>query len=373
MHLSHISLLNFKNYHELSLDLSPEINCFTGNNGAGKTNLLDAVHYLSFCKSYFNPFDNQNILHGEDMFVIQGIFNKDEQEEEVYCAQKKNERKQFKRNKKEYNRLSEHIGLLPVVMISPEDIELVQAGGETRRKFVDSIISQADKDYLNDLIEYNRTLLQRNATLKSSYGNADQTLMSVWNGQMTASGTRIFEKRKAFTDKFSEIFGGIYTEISGSGESVSLQYASQLLEGGFEELLARALPKDTLVQYSTAGIHKDDWLFFKDGHPVKRFASQGQQKSFIIALKLAQFYFLKNNAGTAPILLLDDMFDKLDDERISRLAEKITGKDFGQIFITDTNPGRLQKLFGGKAKECIIVPIKEGGLLKAPSAQIHYT
>lgn len=364
MYLSHISLVNFKNYRELSLDFSPGVNCFTGHNGAGKTNLLDAVHYLSFCKSYFNPFDNQNIFHGEDMFIIQGVFCREDRSEEIYCAQKRNERKQFKRNKNDYNRLSEHIGLLPVVMISPEDGELVREGGETRRKFVDSIIAQADKEYLNDLIEYNRALLQRNAALKSFFEsrNWDETLISVFDSQMLERGSHIFEKRKSFTREFSELFSEIYAEISGLQESVTLQYSSQLLEGGFEEILAKALPKDRAVQYSTAGIHKDDWLFFKDNYSVKKFASQGQQKSFIIALKLAQFQFLKNHFNSPPILLLDDLFDKLDEQRIKCLADKITGDDFGQVFITDTDRTRLEKLFGSRTKECVFFPIEDGRL-----------
>ncbi len=374
MHLSHISLLNFKNYRELTLDFSPGINCFTGHNGAGKTNLLDAIHYLSFCKSYFNSFDNQNILQGEDLFVIQGIFDRNGQQEEIYCAQNRNESKQFKRNKKNYNRLSEHIGLLPVVMISPTDSELVQEGSETRRKFVDSIISQADKDYLTDLIDYNRALLQRNATLKSFFENRnwDETLMSVWDGQMVAKGREIFKKRESFTAIFTELFCRIYAEISGVRESVGLQYSSQLLDGDFEELLIKARVKDQTVQYSTTGVHKDDWLFTKDNHPVKKFASQGQQKSFIIALKLAQFFFLKNHFNTPPILLLDDMFDKLDEERVTRLAGKISGEDFGQVFITDTDTVRLEELFENREKDFVIISIRDGALQKHDYFQTGY-
>jgi DNA replication and repair protein RecF len=364
MHLEHISLVNFKNYRQISLDFSPGVNCFVGHNGAGKTNLLDAVHYLSFCKSYFNSFDNQNIMHGEEMFVIQGIFNKNGNEEEIYCAQKRNERKQFKRNKKDYVRLSEHIGLLPVVMISPTDTELVLEGSEVRRKFIDSIISQADTEYLNNLIEYNKVLLQRNAMLKHFYDTQswDNTLMAIWDEQLLDRGRAIFNKRQSFTNEFSELFRKLYAGISGSRESVKLQYSSQLMEGDFAELLAKALPKDRAVLYSTTGIHKDDWLFFKEEYSLKKFASQGQQKSFIIALKLAQVHFLKEHFNSPPIVLLDDMFDKLDEERVNFLIDMITGNDFGQVFITDTDHFRLKKLLENKAKECIIIPIEEGRL-----------
>lgn len=362
MHLKDLSVVNFKNYRELNLNFTSGINCFVGHNGAGKTNLLDAIHYLSFCKSYFNSFDNQNILHDEDMFVIQGIFDKDGQTEEIYCAQKRNERKQFKRNKKDYSRLSEHIGLLPVVMISPTDIELVIEGSEVRRKFVDSILSQVDANYLNDLIEYNKALLQRNAMLKKFYETRtwDDTLISIWNEQMIDKGTSIFKKREAFTKDFAGIFKSIYKEISGSREEVELQYFSQLQEGDYATLLQKALTKDRVVLYSSTGIHKDDWLFFKEGHSLKKFASQGQQKSFIIALKLAQFLFLKNRYNSPPIMLLDDIFDKLDEERVSYLIDMVTGKDFEQVFITDTNHKRMHQLLEKKHKEHRIFPVSEG-------------
>jgi len=362
MYLEHLSVVNFKNYRELSLGFSPGVNCFVGHNGAGKTNLLDAVYYLSFCKSYFNSFDNQNILHNEDMFVIQGIFQKDGKTEEIYCAQKRNDRKQFKRNKKDYGRLSEHIGLLPVVMISPTDIELVIEGSEVRRKFVDSILSQVDSAYLDDLIEYNKVLLQRNAMLKKFYESRswDKTLISIWDEQMIAKGSNIFKKREAFTKEFSTLFNSIYAEISGSRETIELKYSSQLLEDDFASLLTKSESKDRAVLYSTTGIHKDDWLFFKEGYSLKKFASQGQQKSFIIALKLAQFFFLKKHYQSPPIMLLDDIFDKLDEERVSYLINMVTGPEFEQVFITDTNQNRMKELLEKKDKEYKIFPISQG-------------
>lgn len=362
MHLENISLVNFKNCRQLNLQFTPGVNCFVGHNGAGKTNLLDAIHYLSFCKSYFNSFDNQNIFHTEDMFVIQGQFTRNGQAEEVYCAQKRNDRKQFKRNKKDYGRLSEHIGLLPVVMISPTDTELILEGSEVRRRFVDSILSQIDAHYLNNLIEYNKALLQRNAMLKRFYETHtwDDTLMAIWDEQLIARGTEIFEKRKEFTEAFTKLFEVVYGEISGSRETASLQYSSQLLEGEFTDLLAKAQNKDRAVLYTTTGIHKDDWVFIKEGHPLKKFASQGQQKSFIIALKIAQFHFLRNHFNAPPILLLDDIFDKLDEERVSYLINMVTGKNFEQVFITDTSFSRMKNLLEKGEKEFRIFPISEG-------------
>jgi DNA replication and repair protein RecF len=364
MHLDNISLVNFKNCRQLSLQFSPGINCFVGHNGAGKTNLLDAIYYLSFCKSYFNSFDNQNIFHNQDMFVIQGHFHTDNQQEEIYCAQKKNDRKQFKRNKKDYGRLSEHIGLLPVVMISPTDTELILEGSEVRRKFVDSIISQIDADYLNNLIEYNKALLQRNAMLKRFYETQqwDGTLMAIWDEQMIAKGNAIFKKRKEFTESFTKLFEVVYSEISGSREKTSVEYNSQLFEGDYAGLLVKAENKDRAVLYSTTGIHKDDWSFTNEGYPLKKFASQGQQKSFIIALKIAQFHFLRNHFKFPPILLLDDIFDKLDEERVSFLIEMVTGEDFRQVFITDTSFTRMKKLLEKQEKDYKIFPISEGNM-----------
>ncbi len=364
MYLNNISVINFKNYRQANMEFSQGINCFVGHNGAGKTNLLDAIHYLSFCKSYFNSFDNQNIFHDEDMFVIQGVFHKNNELEEIYCAQKRNDRKLFKRNKKDYSRLSEHIGLLPMVMISPTDIELIHEGSEVRRKFVDSILSQIDSAYLNNLIEYNKALLQRNAMLKRFYetGKWDDTLMAIWDEQLVEKGNAIYTKRKEFTESFTGLFEKVYSEISGSREIANLAYSSQISEGDYGTLFNKAVDKDRMVQYTTTGIHKDDWIFLKDGHPLKKFASQGQQKSFIIALKIAQFHFLKKYFGFPPIVLLDDIFDKLDEARVSYLINMVTGEDFQQVFITDTSHTRMKNLLEKKDKDYRIFPINEGSM-----------
>jgi len=362
MRITQLSLINFRNYSQINIDFSGGINCLLGHNGAGKTNLLDAIHYLSFCKSYFNSFDNQNILHDKEMFVIQGLFDKEGTKEEIYCAQKRNERKQFKRNKKDYTRLSEHIGLIPVVMITPMDAALLYDGSDMRRKFVDSIISQVDANYLNALIEYNKALLNRNAMLKQFQESRgwDDALLATFDSILINRGKAIFKKRQEFTEEFSPLFLKAYMEISGEKEKAHVEYSSKLTEGNFEDLLAHALPKDRVLTYTTTGVHKDDWIFCMEGRSLKKFASQGQQKSFIIALKVAQYRHLKKQYGSAPILLLDDIFDKLDDTRVNCLIDMVCSDEFEQVFITDTNLQRMKRLLENRDKEYKLFPISEG-------------
>ena len=372
MRITQISLLNFRNYSQLNIDFSGGINCLLGHNGAGKTNLLDAIHYLSFCKSYFNSFDNQNILHDEEMFVIQGLFEKDGNKEEIYCAQKRNERKQFKRNKKDYSKLSEHIGLLPVVMITPMDAALLYDGSDMRRKFVDSIISQVDTHYLNALIEYNKALVNRNALLKQFNESKtwDDTLMVTYDNILVSRGKAIFKKRQEFTEEFSPLFLKAYMEISGEQEKAHVEYSSKLFEGDFEGLLVQALPRDRVLTYTSTGVHKDDWIFCMEGRSLKKFASQGQQKSFIIALKIAQYRYLKKQYKSAPILLLDDIFDKLDDTRVNCLIDMVCGDEFEQVFITDTKLLRRKKLLENRDKEYRLFPIS-GGIIQASVHQVE--
>lgn len=369
MRITHLSLINFRNYQHIAIDFSGGINCLLGHNGAGKTNLLDAIHYLSVCKSYFNSFDNQNILHEEEMFVIQGLFDREGDKEEIYCAQKRNEPKQFKRNKKDYNRLSEHIGLLPVVMITPLDAALLYDGSDIRRKFVDSIISQVDAHYLAALIEYNRALMSRNASLKQFNESRtwDDSLLAIYNDIMISQGKAIFKKRQEFTEEFAPLFLKAYNEISGESEHAHVEYSSNLMEGDFEDLLANSIGKDRVLTYTTMGIHKDEWIFCMEGKSLKKFASQGQQKSFIIALKVAQYRYLKKHPhpehgekSGAPILLLDDIFDKLDDTRINCLIDMVCGEEFEQVFITDTNLLRMKKLLENREKDYRLFPIANG-------------
>jgi DNA replication and repair protein RecF len=347
MYLQQLSVINFKNYAEAGLIFSEGVNVFTGNNGAGKTNLLDAIHYLSLCKSYFNPIDSQQIKQGTDFFIITGSFNKNDNQEAVACSVKRNQKKQFKRNKKDYQRLADHIGLFPLVMVSPYDISIIIEGSEERRKFIDNVISQTDNAYLDELIIYNKVLLNRNAMLKliADTGRYDPTLMDVLDEQLTVSGTRIFEKRKTFMESYTEIFNKHYRFLSDDAEQVDLVYESQLLQDDFATLLKKSIEKDRILERTTVGIHRDDLQFTIHGMSMKKFGSQGQQKSFLIALKLAQYSFLYKQNGFKPILLLDDIFDKLDDKRVTKLMQMISNHDFGQVFITDTHVNRVEKVF----------------------------
>lgn len=347
MWLKNITLLNFKNYASAELDFSKTVNAFVGNNGAGKTNLLDAVHYLCLCKSYFNPIDSQQIKANEELFLVQGDFDRKEKNEKITCGLKRNQKKQFKRNKKEYDKLASHIGLFPLVMISPYDVNLIMDGSEERRRFIDNVISQTDADYLDELIVYNKHLLNRNALLKqiAATRKLDVTLLEILNEQLVQSGIKIFEKRKQFLADFIPLFNKHYSYISGDAEQVSLSYQSQLNEQDFGQLLAQSIEKDRLLERTTVGIHKDELLFAIREMPLKKFGSQGQQKSFLIALKLAQYSYLQKAKGFKPLLLLDDIFDKLDDLRVHKLMEMVSHHDFGQLFITDTSKERVNSIF----------------------------
>jgi DNA replication and repair protein RecF len=361
MYLKKLAITNFKNYAEASFTFSEKINCFIGNNGAGKTNLLDAIHYLSFCKSYFNPIDTQNIRHDEDFFAIHGTYiRNDNNPETVQCIQKRNYRKKFLVNKKEYDRLADHIGSIPLVMISPYDRDLINDGSELRRKYIDSVISQFDKVYLDDLISYQKVLFQRNALLKAfADGQAfDMKSLEVWNEQIVRYGKSIFDKRTAFLEKFIPIFQHYFSYISCGNETVNIVYQSQLANGDFADLIREAVPRDRAAQYTTVGIHKDDLDFIISGYPVKRFGSQGQQKSFVIAIRLAQFDYTRGIKGYKPVLLLDDIFDKLDDLRVEQLIRLVSENSFGQVFITDTQEERVSRIFKAHDTDHIIFNIR---------------
>lgn len=352
MYLRKLGLLNFKNYPEGDFSFSEKINCFVGNNGVGKTNLLDAIHYLSFCKSFFNPADTQNIRHGEDYFMVQGTFvRNDDTTGHLQCIQKRGHRKKFMLNKKEYDRLADHIGSFPLVMISPYDRDLINDGSEARRRYIDSVISQFDRIYLDDLINYQKALFHRNALLKSF---ADQQRFSaseleVWDEPLVRLGLRIFEKRREFLQQFAPLFRHYYGYISCGDDNVEIVYDSQLIDAGFSQLLKDALPRDRSAQYSTTGIHKDDLDFRIGSYPVKKYGSQGQQKSFVVAIKLAQFDYTRNIKGFKPVLLLDDIFDKLDDLRVEQLIRLVSENNFGQVFITDTSEKRIREIFDSMA------------------------
>ena len=364
MWLEKLSLLNFKNYEEAELALSPSVNAFTGDNGAGKTNLLDAIHYLSLCKSYFNPVDSQQIKNASEFFMIQGVFDMEGSSEVISCSLKRNQKKQFRRNKKEYQRLADHIGLFPSVMISPNDVSIIIEGSEERRRFIDNVISQTDGRYLDELIIYNKNLLNRNALLKriAESGQYDPELMEVIDDQMIASGEKIFEKRKAFMSVFIPVFEKHYKYLTEDAEQVELLYDSPLFHDEFAGLLKKSVERDRFLQRTTTGIHKDDLSFSVNGMPMKKFGSQGQQKSFLIALKLAQYSFLQMKKGYKPLLLLDDIFDKLDDKRIKKLMQMVSHDDFGQIFLTDTNRDRIEGIFAGIGVGLTIFEVRKGAI-----------
>ncbi|MBU2949407.1 DNA replication and repair protein RecF [Tamlana agarivorans] len=345
MILKALSLLNYKNFDSKSFVFNDKINCIVGNNGIGKTNILDAIYHLSFGKSYFNPIASQNIKHDEAFFVINGDYEKEEKTEKIAISLKRGQKKVIKRNGKIYDKFSEHIGFLPLVIISPADRDLIVEGSDTRRKFIDSVISQSDKNYLNQLISYNKTLAQRNALLKYFALNHtfNRDTLEVYNEQLNNYGTVIFEKRDAFLKDFIPIFKSRYEAISNGNELVDLVYSSQLAEQDLSSLLKNAINKDKALQYTSVGIHKDDLNFDIEAHPIKKFGSQGQQKSFLIALKLAQFDFLKAQSGVNPILLLDDIFDKLDEQRVSQIIKLVDDENFGQLFISDTHADRTEK------------------------------
>ncbi|MGV3508397.1 MAG: DNA replication/repair protein RecF [Sphingobacteriaceae bacterium] len=364
MWLQKISLLNFKNYEEAELQFSASVNAFAGNNGAGKTNLLDAIHYLSLCKSYFNPIDSQQIRQGSDFFMIQGVFDKQETEEVIACSLKRTQKKQFKRNKKEYQRLADHIGLFPLVMISPYDISIIIEGSEERRRFIDNVISQTDNQYLDELIVYNKNLANRNALLRSiaQTGKYDPQLLEIYDEQLIASGNTIFKKRKTFMETFLPVFASHYKYLTDDAEQVELIYDSQLAKNDFSDLLKKSIERDRVLERTTVGIHKDDLLCSIHGMPLKKFGSQGQQKSFLIALKLAQYSYLNEKKGFKPLLLLDDIFDKLDDLRITKLMQMVSHDDFGQIFITDTSSDRVNRIFSGIGVGLSIFEIENGSV-----------
>jgi DNA replication and repair protein RecF len=345
MILKTLSVLNYKNFDTKTFDFDSKINCFVGNNGVGKTNVLDAIYHLSFGKSYFNPIAKQNIKHDEDFYVVNGDYVKHDQTEKIVVSLKKGQKKIIKRNNKIYDKLSNHIGFLPLVIISPADRDLITDGSDTRRKFIDNVISQSDKTYLEALIKYNKVVSQRNALLKyfALNNTYNKDTVDIYNEQLHTYGSLIYEKRKAFLNIFSPIFQSKHQAITNHKEQVSLIYSSDLETTELSKLLELNINKDRALQYTSVGIHKDDLLFEIDQHPIKKFGSQGQQKSYLIALKLAQFEFIKQQSGDIPILLLDDIFDKLDEQRVTQLLNLVNEKSFGQIFISDTHADRTER------------------------------
>jgi DNA replication and repair protein RecF len=352
--------MNYKNIRQAEIVCSTKTNCFFGNNGAGKTNLLDAVYYLSFCKSLRNTIDSQAIYRGEEFCVLQGIYDFDGKDEEIFCSIRTGQRKQFKRNKKEYDKLSEHIGLLPIVIVSPADSEIINGGSDERRRFIDMIISQHDKNYLNALIQYNKALTQRNTLLREHH--RDISLFEALEIQMSMYGKHIYEKRKSFIEALAPVFEQHYAKICNASEKVGLNYVSQPESVDLMKGLRDSFEKDRLLGYTSVGVQKDDLEMTLDSQLMRKTGSQGQNKTFLIALKLAQFSFLTSKTNTKPILLLDDIFDKLDSERVEKIIHLVSGDLFGQIFITDTHRKYLDQILEAIGKDYSLFRVEQGNV-----------
>ena len=375
MILRKLSILNYKNICEAQLELSPKMNCFIGPNGAGKTNVLDVVYYLSFCRSASNPIDSQVIRHEKPFCMIEGEYEDEMRNEKgemengsvtphyeiVSVGMKRGQKKHFKRNKKEYRKLSEHIGLIPLVVVSPSDTFLIEGGSEERRRLMDMVISQYDRSYIDHLSRYNTALAQRNSLLKMEDQTPDPALMQIWEEQMAEEGEQIFLRRRSFVEELIPVFQEYYQQISQHRENVGLNYVSHCQRGPLLEVIQRDRIKDLAVGYSLHGVHRDDLEFTLDGHLMRREGSQGQNKTYVIALKLAQFDFLKRTASqTTPLLLLDDIFDKLDASRVEQIVKLVSGDSFGQIFITDTNRDHLDQILSSSALDYKIFHVEDG-------------
>lgn len=358
MYLKNLSIINFRNHGQAELEFSEKVNCITGKNGAGKTNILEAIHYLSLTKSSNNPIDSQQINYEQNFFVVEGSFVKDAEEIAIFCGVKKNAKKQFKRNKVSYKKLAEHVGKFPLVLISPYDSNIILDGSEDRRKFLDGVLSQVDYNYLENLMAYNKVLKNRNALLKNK--NPDKDVLQIFDEQLVELGKLIFKRRTSFMEEFLPVFSEVYKVLSAENEEVSLEYSSQLIESDFASLLSKSLQKDLILERTTVGVHKDDLLFTIAEHPLKKFASQGQQKTYLHALKLAEFQYLKKHCNKTPLLLLDDVFDKLDNHRVSALMKLVSGEEFGQIFVTDTDRKKLTEVFKSIDEKMKLFEVEQG-------------
>ena len=346
MYLDELHILNYKNIREAQLHFADKLNCFVGLNGQGKTNILDAIYLLSFTKSAYNAIDSMNITHGEDMGMVQGVYQEAGEPITITCGMKRGQKKQFRNGKKDYKRMVDHIGLLPLVMVSPQDGRLIEDGSDERRRFLDVVISQHNKEYLNRLNTYNALLKQRNALLKEEDEKEAvcqcrdiSSLLEVYELQMVPQAEYIYHERSRFVEQFIPLFQEIYSELSGDAEQVSLRYISQLQDRDLAEAYMRTRERDRILGWTSQGIHKDEIEMLLGDYPLKRVGSQGQQKTYLLAMKLAQALYLGK-----PILLLDDIFDKLDSERVARIVRLVNSDRFGQIFITDTDRQHLTDL-----------------------------
>lgn len=364
MRIEHLTILNFKNLKEVDIYPSPKINCFLGGNGMGKTNLLDAIYYLSFCKSLSGNSDSLCISHEADFALIQGHYFSGDKTEEFFCGLRKRQKKQFKKNKKEYEKLSDHIGAVPLVLVSPSDSDLISGSGEERRRFLDLFLCQYDREYLQALVRYNKALQQRNSLLKNEIIN-DDTLLNLWEDQLCTAGKIVSQKRKSFIQSFIPIFTNIYQKICSSSENVSLKYISHFdVEDPLKALNARK-QRDKQLGYTSVGVHRDELEMLIDSYPIRKEGSQGQNKTFVVSLKLAQFDFLKKATFKTPLLLLDDIFDKLDSSRVEKIVELVLSENFGQIFITDTNRQHLDTILSNTKSQYHLYKVENGSITKS--------
>ena len=363
MILDKFSLVNFKNIADVSLTFSPKLNCFVGQNGAGKTNLLDAIYYLSFCKSAFQMQDTYNVRHGEQFFMVQGRYAEGElPEEEISCGFHLGQRrKSFRRNGKEYARLSEHIGRIPLVLVSPRDTDMISGPAEERRRFMNMVISQYDPTYLQELVRYQKTLKQRNALLKMET-DVDDDFLDTYDAVLTDAGQKIFSQRQRFLEEFVPMFRQVYLSLVPEGEDVGLKYHSQVTEADFMETLQKMRTRDKILGYTSWGVHRDDMEMTQNGYDVRREGSQGQTKTYMIALKLAQFHFMGNKKRSIPLLLLDDIFDKLDASRVERILQLVSHNAFGQIFITDTDRNYISEIIARTGMDAKVFDVENGNV-----------
>ena len=362
MILKRLTIFNYRNIASAELEFSEKINCFVGHNGEGKTNVLDSIYFLSLTKSMASSVDSMNVRHGEEMMMVQGVYDLNGVDEEVSIGLKIHQKKHVKRNKKEYKKLTEHIGLLPLIIASPNDSTIIAGGSEERRRLMDIVISQYDTEYMAALMAYNKALQQRNAMLKAE-DEPDESIISIYEEMMASNGEQIYGKRHAFVEEFTPVFQRFYEMISGGNEVVSLTYTSHCQRGALIDVIQNGRTKDRIMGYSLHGIHKDELEMALGGYPIKREGSQGQNKTYMIALKLAQFDFLKRTGSkTTPLLLLDDIFDKLDAQRVEQIVDIVSGDQFGQIFITDTNRENIDKILERSHGNYKIFNVKGGNI-----------
>ena len=362
MYLRRLSLINFKNLAQQHIDLERGINCFVGDNGTCKTNIIDAAYYLSMCKSAIGMTDSQCVLHGEKEFLIDGVYeNEAGRKEQIVCGYSRGSQKVIKRNGKAYDRFADHIGFIPVVIVSPADTMLISDAAEERRKYINGFISQFDRDYLSAMMRYNATLAERNRYLKIG---ADEQMLQIYDMQLSATATAIYNRRKEMVERLQPIVDHYYKLLSGDREQVALSYRSELATSPLTELLAQSRPKDMVMGFTTVGVHRDDIHFTIGDVPLRKYGSQGQQKSFIIALKLAQYQIIAEQTAKTPILLLDDVFDKLDEGRVAQLIAIVASESFGQILITDCSHERMERLLKDSGAEYKLFDVTYGKVIE---------